>query len=59
MLHHEETKQHKLDFPDEKEKSMLEIYKEIGSVNGPGWRPMPNRKALETSVVEISTVQES
>ena len=38
---------------------MLEIYKEIGAVNGPGWRPLPERTALETSIVEMSTLQES
>ena len=34
-------------------KTILEMYKTIGSVNGPGWRPMPNRPQLETSICLI------
>ena len=26
------------------------MYRTIGAVNGPGWRPIPNRPLLETSV---------
>ena len=26
------------------------MYRTIGAVNGPGWRPIPNRPVLETSI---------
>ena len=45
-LKHEAHEKHKKDNPNEKQKTMLEIYKEIGAVNGPGWRPAPERKPL-------------
>ena len=32
-------------------KTILEMYRTIGAVNGPGWRPKPERPTLETSVV--------
>ena len=31
-------------------KTILEMYRTIGAVNGPGWRPMPKRPVLETSI---------
>lgn len=45
-LKHEANEKYKKEHPNEKEKSILEIYKEIGAVNGPGWRPAPERKPL-------------
>ena len=32
------------------QKTILEMYKTVGAVNGPGWRPKPDRPVLETSV---------
>ena len=37
-LRHEENERKKKEKPG-KEKSLIEMYKEIGAVNGPGWRP--------------------
>jgi len=35
---------------NEPKKTILEMYRTIGAVNGPGWRPIPNRPVLETSI---------
>ena len=57
-LHHEETERKKKERQG-KEKSLLEMYREIGAVNGPGWRPKPERKSLEMGIVQSSTLEES
>ena len=38
-------------------KTILEMYRTIGAVNGPGWRPMPKRPVLETSVITMDNKQ--
>ena len=49
-LRHEENERKKKENQG-KEKSLIEMYKEIGAVNGPGWRPKPERKKLEMGVI--------
>ena len=44
---HEENEERRKNGP---KKTILEMYRVIGAVNGPGWRPIPNRPLLETSV---------
>ena len=44
---HEENEERRKNQP---KKTILEMYRTIGAVNGPGWRPKPDRPVLETSV---------
>ena len=44
---HDEREERRKNAP---KKTILEMYRTIGAVNGPGWRPIPNRPLLETSV---------
>ena len=44
---HEERIERRKNAP---KKTILEMYRTIGAVNGPGWRPIPPRPLLETSL---------
>ena len=44
---HDEREERRANAP---KKTILEMYRTIGAVNGPGWRPIPKRPLLETSV---------
>ena len=44
---HDENEERRKNQP---KKTILEMYRTIGAVNGPGWRPKKDRPVLETSV---------
>lgn len=44
---HDENEERRKNAP---QKTILEMYRTIGAVNGPGWRPIKHRPLLETSV---------
>ena len=47
---HEDREERRKNAP---QKTILEMYRTIGAVNGPGWRPMPKRTVLETGIVNM------
>ena len=51
---HDETVERRKNQP---KKTILEMYRTIGAVNGPGWRPKPNRPVLETSTCLMMDVK--
>ena len=53
---HEDKAERRANAP---KKTIMEMYRTIGAVNGPGWRPIPNRPVLETSICLMMDQQQS